>query len=365
MAHCLLIAGLVGALGASGLAPEGDLQLMQTWSSGQPPRSLARDGPRSVRPAVYPPSFPIDLRDEADPRAATTTIVIFSVGEFAVGSGPFAGATVCTRPTADPDPRTKRPWKLLLESDATDAELKVISAEFTNGLQTYPDKGQVPLVFGNMTEDGLRALLNRYPGRVKSVQEDEFVKMVDDPEPNDGQSERRTYPWGIQYVQADAVRGRGVGVSVYVLDTGIRITHNEFGGRAFAGVDLTTPETYPGTLTTCSPTSTTCANDVHGHGSHCAGTVGSSSYGVADGATIWSMKVLNNAGSGWTTWMVMAEQWILASGNRPAVVSSSIQVGPNWNDAPWLASTDALVADGVTVVVAAGNSNQDACTWIR
>merc|ERR1719188_2781875 len=120
--------------------------------------------------------------------------------------------------------------------------------------------------------------------------------MVDDPVINDGdvRSERRTYPWGIQYLQADACRGRGVGVHVYVQDTGVRITHNEYGGRAFAGVDLTNPATYPGTLTVCSPSSTTCADDQHGHGSHCAGTVGASTYVVADGATIWAMKVLND-----------------------------------------------------------------------
>ncbi|CAK0907129.1 unnamed protein product [Prorocentrum cordatum] len=274
-----------------------------------------------------------------------------------------AGVTVCTRPAADADTHAARPWKVLLQSDATDAELKQMSAEFSGGLQSHPGMGEVPLLFGNLTQDGLKALLDKYPGRVKAIQEDEFIKMVDDPQFDDRESERRTYPWGLQYIQADLVRGRGVGVHVYVLDTGIRITHTEFGGRAFAAVDVAASGTYPGTLAVCSPTSTTCADDVHGHGSHCAGTVGSSSYGVADGATIWSAKVLNNAGSGWTTWMVLAEQWILSSGNRPAVVSTSIQVGPGWTDLPWQASTDALVADGVVVVVAAGNYNQDACTF--
>jgi len=111
----------------------------------------------------------------------------------------------------------------------------------------------------------------------------------------------------------------------------------------------------------CSPSSTTCADDQHGHGSHCAGTVGASTYGVADGATIWAMKVLDNAGSGFTTWSILAEQWVLSSGNRPAVVSISIQ--GNSNSVAEETSIDNLVADGVTVVVAAGNSNQDACGW--
>ncbi|CAK0893244.1 unnamed protein product [Prorocentrum cordatum] len=73
------------------------------------------------------------------------------------------------------------------------------------------------------------------------------------------------------------------------------------------------------------------------------------------------MKVLDNSGSGWTTWSILAEQWILASGNRPAVVSISIQA--NYNSYAEQASIDSLVAVGVTVVVAAGNYNQDACKW--
>eukprot|EP00959_Pyramimonas_sp_CCMP1952_P148205 3101033-Pyramimonas_sp.AAC.1 len=73
------------------------------------------------------------------------------------------------------------------------------------------------------------------------------------------------------------------------------------------------------------------------------------------------MKVLNDAGSGWTTWSILAEQWILSSGNRPAVVSISIQA--NYNDLAEETSIDNLVADGVTVVVAAGNANADACTY--
>ncbi|CAK0904450.1 unnamed protein product, partial [Prorocentrum cordatum] len=267
------------------------------------------------------------------------------------------------------DAKAARQWLLVLADDATDGELANISREFADGQQTKPSSGQMPLVAGSLTEEALDAMLERYFGRVRFVEEDEYQLKVTDSLANTGTSsagparkaKTPTYPWGIQYVEADACRGKGAGVHVYVLDTGIRITHNEFGGRAFAGVDVAASGTYPGTLTVCSPLSTTCAADFHGHGSHCAGTAGASTYGVADGATLWAMKVLDNSGSGWTSWSILAEQWILSSGNRPAVVSISIQA--NYNSYAEETSIDNLVADGVTVVVAAGNYNQDACLW--
>ena len=67
-----------------------------------------------------------------------------------------------------------------------------------------------------------------------------------------------TYPWNIEDIDAHVVWGRGVGMNVFVLDTGIRITHNEFGGRAFAGVDMSS-----GSLVVCTPSDTACAADDH------------------------------------------------------------------------------------------------------
>jgi len=238
-----------------------------------------------------------------------------------------------------------------------------MSQEFPNGIATHPSIGEVPMVMGRLDIGGILAFIDNHPGRVTAVVEDVFEQKIEDLPPTSGVSSitSSTYPWGIEYLNADVCRGKGAGVSVYVLDTGVRITHNEFGGRAFAGVDVASSGVYPGTLTVCSPSSTTCADDQHGHGSHCAGTVGASTYGVADGATIWSMKVLDNGGSGYGSWSILAEQWIYSSGNRPAVVSISIQ--SNSNSFAEQTSIDNLVADGVTVVVAAGNYNQDACTY--
>merc|ERR1719413_116543 len=106
-----------------------------------------------------------------------------------------------------------------------------------------------------MTATALMALLEKYPGRVKLVEEDAYLHLIDETvDVDDGPLSTQTaYPWGIQDISADVVRGRGAGVNVYVMDTGIRTTHDEFGGRAFAGADLTNPAHYPGTVTVCSP----------------------------------------------------------------------------------------------------------------
>lgn len=83
-------------------------------------------------------------------------------------------------------------------------------------------------------------------------------------------------------IGVDASKLHGSGVSVYVIDTGIDTTHPSFGGRAVPAWDNGEP---------CDATDTQCATDTDGHGTHCAGLVGSADYGVARGATIHAVKV--------------------------------------------------------------------------
>merc|ERR1719188_1801362 len=134
------------------------------------------------------------------------------------------------------------------------------------------------------------------------------------------------------------------------MDTGIRTTHTDFGGRAVPTVDTISSG---GSVTECNPSDTTCAADDNGHGTHVAGTVGASTYGVADGATLWAMKVLDGNGNGYTMWSILAELYVHQSGLRPAVVSISLG-GAGTSYAEQI-SINRLVDDGVTVVVAAGN----------
>ena len=137
----------------------------------------------------------------------------------------------------------------------------------------------------------------------------------------------------------------GAGVRAYIVDTGIRGTHVEFTGRMAAG------------FTAISDRNGT--NDCNGHGTHVAGTVGGTTYGVAKGVTLVPVRVLNCRGSGTNSGVIAGVDWVAAQSFRPAVANMSL--GGGASTALDNAVTNAVNA-GITFVVAAGNSNVDACT---
>jgi len=147
----------------------------------------------------------------------------------------------------------------------------------------------------------------------------------------------------------------GGGATVFVLDTGVRTTHNDFTGRASPGADLSS-----GSLVECNG-NLNCAADRQGHGTHCAGTAGGNSYGVAPSASVSSVKVLSDQGSGQWSWSYSALDWLATGSVRPAVASMSL--GGSGTIQAMKDAVDAAVASGVTVVVAAGNDNSDACRF--
>ncbi|KAB8162236.1 S8 family serine peptidase [Streptomyces sp. 3MP-14] len=128
----------------------------------------------------------------------------------------------------------------------------------------------------------------------------------------------------------------GEGVTIYVLDTGIRHTHQDFDGRATFGFDA-----YGGN-----------GNDGNGHGTHVAGTAGGTEYGVAKNADLVSVRVLDNNGSGTIEAVVGGVDWITANASGPSVVNVSLGGGANSTlDTAVRNSIDA----GITYAVAAGN----------
>jgi len=138
----------------------------------------------------------------------------------------------------------------------------------------------------------------------------------------------------------------GAGVDVYCIDTGIRFTHVDFGGRAVKGYDAVTPG---GT-----------AADGHGHGTHTAGTIGGTTYGVAKAVRLIAVRVLDNAGYGSYAQVIDGVDWVTADHTtNPAVANMSL-------GGPQSSALDTAVrnsiADGVTYCVSAGNSATDAST---
>ncbi|MDN3241111.1 S8 family peptidase [Glycomyces tritici] len=136
----------------------------------------------------------------------------------------------------------------------------------------------------------------------------------------------------------------GRGVHAYIVDTGINATHTEFAGSIGNGYDFVSNDSTP--------------QDGNGHGTHVAGTIGGTIYGVAKDVTLHGVRVLNNSGSGTTAGVVNGINWVAANAIKPAVANMSL--GGGYSAALNNAVT-AAVNSGVTFVVAAGNENQNAC----
>ncbi|WP_416963288.1 S8 family peptidase [Streptomyces sp. Agncl-13] len=130
----------------------------------------------------------------------------------------------------------------------------------------------------------------------------------------------------------------GSGVTVYVIDTGIRITHKDFGGRASYGWDFADNDTT--------------AQDGNGHGTHVAGTIAGTTYGVAKKAKVVGVRVLDNAGAGTTSQVIAGIDWVTRHAHKPAVANLSLG---GYRNAQLDAAVRNSIASGVTYTVAAGN----------
>ncbi|QIQ04759.1 S8 family peptidase [Streptomyces liangshanensis] len=140
-------------------------------------------------------------------------------------------------------------------------------------------------------------------------------------------------------------------VNAYIIDTGIRTSHSEFGGRASVGTD-----TVGGGQN---------GQDCQGHGTHVAGTVGGGTYGVAKGVKLIAVRVLNCQGSGTTAGVAAGIDWVTANAVKPAIANMSLGGGA---DTVLDNAVRRSIASGITYAIAAGNGNafgtpQNACNY--
>ncbi|MFB6779259.1 S8 family peptidase [Streptomyces sp. NPDC056352] len=154
--------------------------------------------------------------------------------------------------------------------------------------------------------------------------------------------DQKTLPLNQSYTYPDKA---GEGVTAYIIDTGVRITHSDFGGRASYGYDAIDNDNT--------------AQDGYGHGTHVAGTVAGSAYGVAKKAKIVAVRVLDNSGSGTTAQVVAGIDWVTAHAVKPAVANMSLGGGA---DSVLDAAVRNSIASGITYAVAAGNESTNAST---
>ena len=180
--------------------------------------------------------------------------------------------------------------------------------------------------------------------RVKYVEQDQIVSIENTPIYTNSwgldRTDQRTLPLDAAY----NYQHTGSSVDAYIFDTGIRLSHADFGGRAMMGFDA-----YPWE---------TASTDGNGHGTHVAGTVGGKVYGIAKGVRLIAVRVLGKDGTGSWSDVAAGIDWVTNHhGSNLAVANFSLGGGPSQF------VEDALrqaVADGITVCVAAMNAGADA-----
>jgi subtilisin family serine protease len=182
---------------------------------------------------------------------------------------------------------------------------------------------------------------------VEFVQQNTVVRPQDTQvnPPNQGldRLDQRTWPLDNAYTFPTTAPN----VRVYVIDSGIRASHLDFGGRVLPGVDVV----FGGPAVDCS-----------GHGTHVAGIVGGAAFGVAKSVTIVPVKVFGGCSPITDSGSVMAGiDWVTAHHNTGELAVANVSLGGGGPDVAVNLAVNRSIADGIVYTVAAGNNDADAC----
>ncbi|MEV0093252.1 S8 family peptidase [Streptomyces sp. NPDC050738] len=183
--------------------------------------------------------------------------------------------------------------------------------------------------------------------RVASVVQDTTVTL--------DHNQRNPPSWGLDRIDQEDLpldasytwpESAGAGVTAYVIDTGIRTSHQDFGGRASSGWDFVDDDAV--------------AQDGNGHGTHVAATIAGTTYGVAKDADVVAVRVLDAQGSGTTAQVIAGIDWVTRNAHRPAVANLSLG---GFANAQLDAAVRNSIASGVTYTIAAGNDAMPASLY--
>ncbi|GLW62658.1 serine protease [Actinomadura rubrobrunea] len=219
--------------------------------------------------------------------------------------------------------------------------VSVDSTVAKRGIQPQYRFGKVLNGFSAKLTDAQLAKLRRTPG-VASIEQDAVIKA--------DATQSNPPSWGLDRIdqtnlplsRSYTYNATGAGVYAYIIDTGIYTSHPDFGGRAANVFDA-----FGGN-----------GQDCNGHGTHVAGTVGGSSYGVAKQVYLRGVRVLDCSGYGTTSGVIAGMNWVASNHTKPAVANMSL--GGGYSSSINSAANN-LAASGVFLAVAAGNESTNAC----
>ncbi|MFE0173947.1 S8 family peptidase [Streptomyces sp. NPDC059002] len=236
----------------------------------------------------------------------------------------------------------------------------IVTLKKSSGLKAATSQGKDLISeYGGSVKKTYKSALNGYAARLSAT---EAKRLAADPAVASVEQDQRLHatatqsnaPWGLDridqaklplsgtYTYPDSAGG---GVTAYVIDTGVRITHTEISGRAVNGYDAVDNDNT--------------AQDGNGHGTHVATTIAGKTYGVAKKAKIVAVRVLDNNGSGTTAGVIAGIDWVTKNhaAGAPAVANMSLGGGASTTLDNAVKNS---IADGVTYAVAAGNDGANA-----
>ncbi|MDK0522949.1 S8 family peptidase [Streptomyces sp. ML-6] len=252
---------------------------------------------------------------------------------------------------AAPAPRTG----VVYGANAADA----VAGSYIVMLDGKADKAELAKEYGGKLKRNYSSAINGFSASGLSLAEAKRLaadpavsKVVQNKKFHISETQQNPPSWGLDRIDQTETTGddaytypdsAGEGVTAYVIDTGVRITHEEFEGRATSGYDAVDDDDS--------------ADDGNGHGTHVAGTIAGATYGVAKKADIVAVRVLDDSGSGTTEQVVAGIDWVTENHEGPSVANMSLGGGA---DEALDAAVQRAIASGVTFAVAAGNESTDA-----
>ena len=286
---------------------------------------------RGAASSPLAPEHPVTTTSPLRRLAAGTALACLGAVALASGAAPAAAAE-------------QRSRYVVQFAAGADAGAEARGVERGGGRVSRVLSSVFPGAVADLTAGQAAAL--RRNGKVRAVEADQVFRAVGTTQASPAwgldRSDQRALPLSASF--SYGVTGKGV--TAYVVDTGLLGGHSEFTGRTAPGFDVV----GDGRGT----------EDCNGHGTHVAGTTGGTAYGMAKAVTVVPVRVLGCDGSGSTSGIVTALDWIVShhAAGVPAVANLSLGGGAS---STLDAAVDRVVTDGVTVVVAAGNSGADAC----